>query len=337
MNQNELKRRQEDVPDLQQELADEQVVTSNLQREIEHQQEEVFNLQLELKGQRDVMSNLRWELEGERNAMSKLLQNTKRCQKETNELKQKNRKLCGVLSLNLTVLAAAVLLQLCSTYYSTTSLPKELEPIRKVSVRDWSFNIAELGTQVFVGVYGGVDVVVGNNYSSEQFINLNGDVFGLRGYKDHLYLINCKYNNNRWTCWLRVFDQTGTQRTFWSVHESARYLAVHDDLIYVPEQDNDRIAVYTLTGQTDRYMRRNLSGPYSPHIHVIPDSRVVITTGPHTVSCTSIISGQTLWTSSTLVTPHAITTNSRGLIFISTGGATEDIQTAVLSPDTGNK
>lgn len=179
---------------------------------------------------------------------------------------------------------------------------------------------------MLASVQNGVDTIT-DGKQAKPFINAEGCVDGLRVHEGNIYLL---FKDQ-----LFIYDQKGTPTSSWPTHKPAHSLAIHNRRIYIPDNCNNRVTVYSMGGKVRRQIECPLNENCDAVICVTSKNYIVISLSNVGVICIKIDVGKTLWTNNMLDEPYGAISDSRGYLYVATGGCTVNIQIAVLSQDTG--
>lgn len=141
------------------------------------------------------------------------------------------------------------------------SLPKTLELSKTLLLSTYPFSVCHYKGVTYVGLYGGnVDRIDSDYQITQGFLSLGNHVSGIKCYKDRLYTLVC---GKPYT--VRVHSLSGEPLTSWynnngfTYNNSMYYISTHatklcivSDQVIVPDRNNNRLTVYSLSGKIVR-------------------------------------------------------------------------------------
>jgi len=135
---------------------------------------------------------------------------------------------------------------------TTYTFPRSLELLQSVDFSNRCFCACKYKGNTYVGLNCRVDRVDGSYNVPKSFLSSNNVVYGLAVCKDQLFTLA---GSSSWK--VNVHDLSGKQVTSWSHSEnswSRNKLAIVDNQIVVPNRQNKKLTLYSLTGKVIKHV-----------------------------------------------------------------------------------
>jgi len=167
----------------------------------------------------------------------------------------------------------------------------------------------------YVGIFTGrVDVIDKNNQLSKGFLTFSDPVHSVAIFDEKLFtLVNSKPYK------VTVHDLSGKLLTSWTHFEIEHHyskLAVVSDQVVIPDRENKKLTVYSLTGEVIKHIQCHLLSPNWVSMCAVDNLSVVVSEYETSkVFKMNIPSGEVKWTSQDVPNPEGVTYHG-GRVFV---------------------
>lgn len=222
---------------------------------------------------------------------------------------------------------------------SRPSAPESLSLIDSVRVSDRCFSVSHYQKHTYVGLKSGnVDRIDESRKLTESLIsNLGNYVEGIAVCERGIYTLVSDESRleNRYIVHMHSFD--GELITQWDHTDNPDFyshLAIVDNTLVIPDRVNQRLTVYSFTGETLRHVDCPLLSSHTVALCAVGINSIVVVSysSSQQVFRVDISSGQVTWTSADIYKPQGIAYDGRGYLFIASCGRNSIV---LLDADTG--
>jgi len=217
------------------------------------------------------------------------------------------------------------------------TLPTQLSLLHTVPVFDDCTSVCSYEGNTYVGLnkgiwQGRVDIIDEDNQLSRKFVRVGNLVLSVAVYKDRLYTL---VYDNPYT--VTVHDLTGKLITNWTHTDHwngyISQLAVVSDQVVIPDRQNKRLTVYSLTGEVIKHIQCPLLSIGHVSMCAVDNLSVVVSDYETAkVFKVNIPSGEVEWTSQDVPNPESVAYHG-GRVFVTNYSNTTRVW--VLDVNTG--
>ena len=229
--------------------------------------------------------------------------------------------------------------------------PSKLTLIKEVGMSNKCTTISTYQGHTYVGLDSGEISRIGPDSNIESFVKLNGTIYGMAINEGLLYTTSRVFvivytlilltTSGGSPQVVRVHDlSTGKLVRSWNHNETDRYdssnlAVIGGDKVVIADRSNNRLSVYTLTGQIIRQIPCQQLNCYN-YVSMCAadnDSVIVSDCGSQQVYRISITTGQILWEFSHVQKPSGVTCYNNQYVLVASRGQKVKIQ--ILDINTG--
>ena len=201
---------------------------------------------------------------------------------------------------------------------TSTPTPTSLTLLKTVQLPDSPISVCHYKGSTYVGLDNStVARIDGKNQLYKYFITSSNPVESAVIYKDLVYMLLYTGSVSRI---VRVCDMSGRQTAQWNHSSNIPYcnvLTIVSDQVVIADPPNNRITIYSLTGQILRHVPCSLLGSSHMTVCAVDDSSVVVSDyGTSQVFRFNITTGDVMWTYKDVSEPLGVTCYGRRYVLV---------------------
>lgn len=199
-------------------------------------------------------------------------------------------------------------------------LPTSMKQLTTITFSARSMSVCQYKGNTYVGQStNSVARVDSNRIVHQYFITHCGPVESTVIYKDRIYIMGAHTSTART---IGVYELSGQCVTQWDHADASPWsndaLIVMADQVLIPDRMNNRVTVYSLTGETLRHIPLH---PHPGNTHIaacsVDDTSIIISHyGSSQVLKINIATGDVMWTSKSVSEPYAVTCHRGKYAFV---------------------
>ena len=204
---------------------------------------------------------------------------------------------------------------------TSTPTPTSLTVLKTVQLPASPISVCHYKGSTYVGLNNNTVARIDSNYQLyESFITCSNTVDSVVIYKDLVYML--LYTGGSVSHIVRVCDMSGRQTAQWnhSCTDGFYYcnvLTIVSDQVVIADPPNNRITIYSLTGQILRHVPCSLLGSSNMTVCAVDDSSVVVSDrGTSQVFRFNITTGDVMWTYKDVIRPQGVTCYGRRYVLV---------------------
>ena len=203
---------------------------------------------------------------------------------------------------------------------TSTPTPTSLTLLKTVQLPSCPISVCQYKGSTYVGLDNNTVSRIDSNYQLyESFITCSNRVDSVVIYKDLVYMLLYTGSVSRI---VRVCDMSGRQTAQWN-HSCTvgcyycNVLTIVSDQVVIADPPNNRITIYSLTGQILRHVPCSLLGSRHLNVCAVDDSSVVVSdSGTSQVFRFNITTGDVMWTYKDVSEPLGVTCYGRRYVLV---------------------
>ena len=202
---------------------------------------------------------------------------------------------------------------------TSTPTPTSLTLLKTVQLPARPISVCHYKGSTYVGLDNNTVARIDSNYQLyESFITCSNPAESVVIYKDLVYMLLYTGSVSHI---VRVCDMSGRQTAQWNHSCTAslycNVLTIVSDQVVIADPPNNRITIYSLTGQILRHVPCSLLGSSNMTVCAVDDSSVVVSDyGTSQVFRFNITTGDVMWTYKDVSRPLGVTCYGRRYVLV---------------------